>query len=88
MLSNLKYLSINHPNLSFASYFTVNPLENEIAQYFEDFNEVFENQKLDLYVLGAMTSKIDETTIPSNIHIMLSIREFVNVIKQPTPSYA
>ncbi|AWH72992.1 MerR family transcriptional regulator [Dokdonia sp. Dokd-P16] len=88
MLSNLKYLSVNHPNLSFASYFTVNPLESEIPQYFEDFNAVFENQKLDLYVLGAMTSKIDESKIPSNIHIMLSIREFVNVIKQSTPSYA
>lgn len=88
MLSNLKYLSINHPNLSFATYFTINPTENEIPQYFEDFNEVFGNQELDLYVLGAMTSKIDETQTPKNVHIMLSIREFVNVIKQKTLSYA
>ena len=54
MLENLKYLSINHPNLSFATYFTVEPLLEEIPQYFKTFNETFGNQKLDLYVLGAM----------------------------------
>ncbi len=88
MLSNLKYLSINHPNLSFASYFTVNPTEGELPQYFKDFNAVFEDQVFDLYVLGAMTSKIDETNLPDNIHPMFSIREFVNVIKQPKKVYA
>lgn len=88
MLSSLKYLSINHPNLAFASYFTINPVEADIPQYFEDFNKVFKNQRLDFYVFGAMTNKIDETMTPSNIHIMLSIREFVNIIKQPALSYA
>lgn len=88
MLSNLKYLSINHPNLSFATYFTVQPGEDDIPTYFKEFNEVFGNQRLDLYVLGALASKIDLDTTPNNIKIMLSIREFVNAIKQTNYKYA
>lgn len=88
MLSNLKYLSSNHPNLSFATYFTVQPQAEDIPAYFDEFNELFGNQKLDLYVLGAMTSKIDELSLPKNVHIMMSIREFVNVIKNKSATYA
>lgn len=88
MLENLKYLSINHPNLSFVTYFTVQPPIEEIPKYFEDFNEMFGSQQLKLYVLGAMTNDIDEMKIPENIRIMLSIREFVNTIKKTQVNYA
>lgn len=86
-LSHLKYLSTNHPNLAFATYFTVAPDMYEIDSYFEEFNSIFEDQKLDLYILGALTSRIDEDTIPINVHLMMSIREFVNKIKKKTPTF-
>lgn len=88
MLENLKYLSVNHPNISFVTYFTVQPPIEEIPQYFENFNEVFGQKQLPLYVLGAMTPLIDEINTPQNIRIMLSIREFVNTIKMTKMNYA
>ncbi len=88
MLENLKYLSINHPNLSFVTYFTVQPLLEEIPQYFEDFNSIFGDQQLDLYVLGAQTAHLNETTTPTNVKIMMSIREFVNTIQKKQLKYA
>jgi len=88
MLENLKYLSVNHPNLSFVTFFTIQPLVEEIPQYFADFNSLFGNQQLDLYVLGAMTQKLDEAATPENIKIMMSMREFVNTIKKNQVNYA
>ena len=88
MLSNLKYLSLNHPKLSFAAYFTVSPEIDTIDAYFEEFNNLFGEQKLDLYVLGALVPKINESTIPDNVHLMMSIREFVNIIKKQPSIYA
>ncbi|WP_299767633.1 MerR family transcriptional regulator [uncultured Dokdonia sp.] len=87
MLENLKYLSINHPNLSFVTYFTVQPVKEEIPQYFKDFNTLFGRQNLHLYVLGNMTNVIDESTVPQNIRVMMSIREFVNLINKSVPKY-
>ncbi len=83
-LNHLKYLSINHPNLAFATYFTVAPEIDGIDDYFKEFNSIFGDQKLNLYILGAITSKIDEDAIPDNVHLMLSIREFANKIKKKT----
>lgn len=88
MLENLTYLSVNHPNLSFVTYFTIQPPIEEIPQYFEDFNANFGNQQLDLYVLGAMTQKIDEASTPDNVKIMMSMREFVNTIQKTQHNYA
>jgi methanogenic corrinoid protein MtbC1 len=88
MLENLTYLSVNHPNLSFVTYFTIQPQIEDIPQYFEDFNANFGNQQLDLYVLGAMTQKIDEASAPDNVKIMMSMREFVNTIQKTQLNYA
>ncbi len=88
MLENLKYLSINHPNLSFVTYFTVQPPKEEIPAYFDTFNTLFGKQNLNLYVLGSMVEYIDEAAIPSNVRVMMSIREFVNIISKIAPQYA
>ncbi len=88
MLENLKYLSINHPNLSFVTYFTVQPAKEEIPRYFKNFNTLFGRQNLLLYVLGSMVEQIDESAVPSNIRLMMSIREFVNLIDKSVAKYA
>lgn len=87
MLENLKYLSINHPNLAFVTYFTVQPAVDDIPSYFRNFNKLFGRQNLHLYVLGSMIEDIDESTIPQNVRIMMSIREFVNLINTTVPKY-
>lgn len=88
MLENLTYLSINHPNLSFVTYFTIQPPIEEIPEYFNEFNAMFGQQQLDLYVLGALTHQIDEASTPHNVRIMMSIREFVNTIQKTALKYA
>lgn len=88
MLENLKYLSINHPNLSFVTYFTVQPPREDIPKYFDDFNAMFGKQNLHLYVLGSLTEDINESKVPPNVRVMMSIREFVNIISKSTATYA
>jgi len=87
-LDSLKYLAINHPNISFVTYFTVKPENDDIDAYFKEYNSQFGNQDHLLYVLGAKTKYIDESTVPDNVRVMMSIREFVNIIKRPALNYA
>jgi len=87
-LSNLQYLSLNHPNIAFVSYFTVKPENDDLAQYFDEYHKLFGKQQLQLYVLGTKSEHIDETSLPESIRVMLSIREFVNLIKKDIPQYA
>lgn len=90
-LEHLEYLathSTNHPKLAFVSYFTTQPVAEDIPAYFEKFNTLFEKQQLDLFVLGAQTRHIDETNIPHNIKVMMNIREFINVTNKHQLNYA
>ena len=87
-LDSLKYLAVNHPNISFVTYFTVKPEIEDIPDYFNEYNRLFGNEEHILYVLGAKTKHIDESKIPDNVRIMMSIREFVNIIKRPALNYA
>lgn len=87
-LESLKYLSLNHPDISFVTYTTVQPEIDELQGYFEEFDQLFGKDDFLLYVLGNRVSKIDESALPESVRTMLSIREFVNVIKKPELNYA
>lgn len=87
-LESLKYLSLNHPNISFVTYTTVQPEVDELKAYLEEFHTLFGEDNFLLYVLGNRVRQIDESTTPDSIRTMLSIREFVNVIKKPALNYA
>ena len=87
-LDSLKYLSVNHPNITFVSYFTVYPLVENLENYMQEYNEMFGEANHKLYIFGQRIKDINEDKLPNNIRIMLSIREFVNTIKRRSPSYA
>lgn len=88
MLENLRYISANHPNLSFATYFTIHPAIEDIPEYFNEFNSIFEKEQLELYVLGALAQHIDEANTPRNVKVMMSIREFINTLQETQLNYA
>ena len=88
ILDDLKYLATNHPELSFVTYFTVQPTIDNIPAYFEKYNALFGEQQLDLFVLGTQCQHIDETNTPPNIKVMMGIREFVNTINSSQSNYA
>ncbi|RMB63938.1 MerR family transcriptional regulator [Dokdonia sinensis] len=87
-LNSLQYLSLNHPNISFVTYFTVKPDNEDLPAYFDEYDDMFGKQNIPLYVLGTKSDHIDEPSLPKSIRVMLSIREFVNIIKKDTPVYA
>lgn len=87
-LNSLQYLSLNHPNISFVTYFTVKPDNEDLPAYFNEYDDMFGKQNIPLYVLGTKSEHIDEPSLPKSIRVMLSIREFVNIIKKDTPVYA
>ena len=87
-LESLKYLSVNHPNISFVTYFTVKPDNEDIPQYFESFDRLFGDKGHPLYVMGNKTQYIDEVEISANIRLVMSIREFVNSITKSKHVYA
>jgi len=87
-LESLKYLSVNHPNISFVTYFTVKPDNEDIPAYFEEFDQLFGDKGHLLYVMGNKVDYINELEISEAIRPVLSIREFVNSISKATPLYA
>jgi DNA-binding transcriptional MerR regulator len=87
-LESLKYLSLNHPDISFVTYTTVQPEIDELQDYFEEFDNLFGKENFLLYVLGNRVRHIDESSLPESVRAMLSIREFVNVIKKTEKIYA
>jgi methanogenic corrinoid protein MtbC1 len=87
-LESLKYLSLNHPDISFVTYTTVQPDIDELQGYFDEFHNLFGKDNFLLYVLGNRVRHIDESALPESVRAMLSIREFVNVIKKPELNYA
>ena len=87
-LESLKYLSLNHPDISFVTYTTVQPDIDDLQGYFDEFDQLFGKENFLLYVLGNRVRHIDESSLPESVRAMLSIREFVNVIKKPVLNYA
>ncbi|MFT6417653.1 MAG: DNA-binding transcriptional MerR regulator [Dokdonia sp.] len=87
-LESLKYLSLNHPDISFVTYTTVEPDVDELHAYLDEFHSLYGKDDFQLYVLGNRVKDIDESIISDSIRPMLSIREFVNVIKAPIANYA
>ena len=87
-LESLKYLAVNHPNISFVTYFTVKPDNEDIPAYFKTFDQLFGEKGHLLYVLGNKTNYINELEISEAIRPVLSIREFVNSMSKATVLYA
>ncbi|NNK83275.1 MAG: MerR family transcriptional regulator [Flavobacteriaceae bacterium] len=64
--------------VTFISYFTVRPIENDIEEYFKMLEEnVLSKRKTDFWVLGKRLAEIDISSLPKKIKTFNSIEELV-----------
>lgn len=77
-MSSLVDILEYYHNLTFISYFTIKPEEEEIEKYLEDFNAtILKNETTKFWILGKMTQYIDKEKLPSQIKIFNSIDNLV-----------
>ncbi|MCB7480962.1 MerR family transcriptional regulator [Christiangramia sediminis] len=78
-LSNMDYLMEIHKNIVFVSYLTVSPLNTNIHEFIQDFQDKICQEKYhDFYLFGQRTKEIDKEKLSSNIKVEHSISEFIN----------
>lgn len=64
--------------ITFVSYFTVNPETNEIPTYFEDFSELLLLKETSIFcVLGRKLSELGEISVPKNVSLYTSIEHLI-----------
>jgi hypothetical protein len=67
--------------ITFVSYITVEPNQEEIDSYISDMNsKLIENSDHELILLGRMTQYISSKNITKNIRIFNSIEELSNTL--------
>lgn len=67
--------------ITFVSYLTVEPNQDEVNEYLADmYSKLLENTNHELLLLGRMAQFISSKTIPNNVHIFNSIEELSNTL--------
>jgi DNA-binding transcriptional MerR regulator len=67
--------------ITFVSYLTVEPNQDEVNGYLADmYSKLLEKTNHELLLLGRMTQFISSKTIPNNVHIFNSIEELSNTL--------
>jgi hypothetical protein len=67
--------------ITFVSYLTVEPNQDEVNEYLADmYSKLLENTNHELLLLGRMTQFISSKTIPNNVYIFNSIEELSNTL--------
>jgi MerR family transcriptional regulator, light-induced transcriptional regulator len=67
--------------ITFLSYCTVEPNQENINEYLTDMHaKILENTNHELFLLGRMTQFITTKTLPKNIHLFNSIEELSNTL--------
>lgn len=78
-LENMNYLMQNHKNLVFVSYLTISPVNTNINDFIEDFQQkICQEERKELFLFGQRTREIEIDKLASNIKVHRSITEFVN----------
>lgn len=78
-LDNMDYLMKIHDNPVFVSYLTVSPINTNIQEFIDDFQEkLCPNEKKQLILFGQRTKEIDKSKQEDNIHVHASIKNFIN----------
>ena len=74
-------LKNSYEKISFVSYLTVEPNQEEIDNYMIDIQaKLIENTNHELLLLGRMTQSISSKVIKNNVHIFNSIEELSNTL--------
>jgi len=80
-LSDLDYLMKIHKNLVFVSYLTISPVNTNVQEFIEDFQEkVCQEKQHELLLFGQRTKEIDTNSIPYNIKVYPSVFDFANTL--------
>ncbi|WGK65077.1 MerR family transcriptional regulator [Croceiramulus getboli] len=79
-LESLEYLSLNHPEIAFVSYFTVKPEPDELPEYLETFNTTFKKFTHQLHVLGYRVQELNATKTPKNVQVHKKIEDFIQTL--------
>jgi methanogenic corrinoid protein MtbC1 len=67
-----------YDNIVFLSYFTIQPLTDEIEGYIKDFNKIIlKNTNTEFWILGQMLNSLDLYNLPKKITPFKSIQEVV-----------
>ena len=69
----------NHfKKITYITYLTVEPIEEEIENYIETFkNVILKNNSNELLIFGRKAQLIDNTTLPNNIKSIENIKDFL-----------
>ncbi|WP_338112983.1 MerR family transcriptional regulator [Zhouia amylolytica] len=78
-LKSLEDIKKNHENVTFISYFTVEPTVERIYTYFEQFNKLMGNDTA-LWVLGKQVHDLKLSSIPPNVRLLKSIQEVLEIL--------
>ena len=74
-------LKNSYEKITFVSYLTVEPNQEEIDSYIVDMQaKLLENTNHEVLLLGRMTQFITSKTLPNNVHIYNSIEELSNTL--------
>ena len=77
-MNSIKYINKIYYEITYVSYFTVNPSESEIDDYLKRFSENFlENTNNTAKFIGHRTQSVDLKTIPNNIKLYNVIEDLV-----------
>lgn len=77
-MNSIKYINKIYDDITYVSYFTVNPSESEIDDYLKRFSENFlENTNNTAKFIGHRTQSVDLKTIPNRIKLYNVIEDLV-----------
>jgi DNA-binding transcriptional MerR regulator len=80
-IQSLAHVQNHYDNITFISYFTIQPESENISKYLEDFKEsILKKKNTNFWILGRMVEHIDNNKLPESIRIFQSIKDLVKEI--------
>lgn len=78
-LESLKDITDSYSEVTFISYFTVEPKAEKLNEYLKRFNKILEN-KPELWLLGKQILNINQSKLPVNIKTYKTIKDLLAIL--------
>ncbi|UNY97427.1 MerR family transcriptional regulator [Zhouia spongiae] len=78
-LESLKDITDSYSEVTFISYFTVEPKAEKLNEYLKRFNKILEN-KPELWLLGKQILNINQSKLPVNIKTYKTIKDLLSIL--------
>ena len=77
-MKSINYINDLYDNITYISYFTVNPSDAEVENYLNNFSKYFlENTKNTAMFIGHKTQNVSPKSVPKQIRLYSAIRDLV-----------